>query len=482
MAISATTNVTASNTSAGTSLSCFAFTATAGQDVLVAVALQNTSASVLSITDTAGNTYSMIGVETNSGHARLELWGASNISGNASNVVTVNVSASSLLSISVNEYAGLSSGVFTALNRTGWTCTATSNVFGSGGQPTGAVGGTNGPWITVPNPQSISVDMLSAQSFNCLQLTPNQGNAIPTAYTLDVSDDGSTWTSTGESISGLPVAVAMQQWTLSTSYSHRYFRINVTADNGFVSLASIFAGILSAARSPHFQLVQSSQTVSSTLSIGQPVGFSGDWSLAAFAFVSNSGDSVTAVNGTLRSSVVPSVTSVALAVLDNTAAAVLQATLSAGVQPWAAVGCDLVSDGAELNLPTAANNAEHTKADHQLVKPPAIVMGGGGGSGVFPYVSAIQGGTVGSAYSETVDIAGVSSPPYTFAVTSGALPSGLSLNTSTGVISGTPTIAGTSTFTITATDATSQTGSQTFSIDVVNPSTGAAGGSFAFVA
>ena len=40
----------------------------------------------------------------------------------------------------------------------------------------------------------------------------------------------------------------------------------------------------------------------------------------------------------------------------------------------------------------------------------------------------------------------------TYAVTSGALPAGLTLNTSTGVISGNPTTAGVFTFTVTATN------------------------------
>ncbi|NBP55717.1 hypothetical protein EBU71_04115 [bacterium] len=47
-----------------------------------------------------------------------------------------------------------------------------------------------------------------------------------------------------------------------------------------------------------------------------------------------------------------------------------------------------------------------------------------------------------------------------------ALPAGLSLAPSTGVISGTPTVAATNTFTILATDAEGQANARTFSLTV----------------
>ena len=63
----------------------------------------------------------------------------------------------------------------------------------------------------------------------------------------------------------------------------------------------------------------------------------------------------------------------------------------------------------------------------------------------------LPNGTQGTAYSQTVTASG-GTAPYTYSVTVGALPAGLSLNSSTGVISGTPTGSGTSNFTIGATD------------------------------
>lgn len=84
---------------------------------------------------------------------------------------------------------------------------------------------------------------------------------------------------------------------------------------------------------------------------------------------------------------------------------------------------------------------------------------------VVPLDVVLPNGTVGSAYSTTITVTG-GTGPYTFAITAGTLPSGLSLNTSTGVISGTATTAGSSSFTIQATDSLGATGSTAFSLVV----------------
>jgi hypothetical protein len=64
--------------------------------------------------------------------------------------------------------------------------------------------------------------------------------------------------------------------------------------------------------------------------------------------------------------------------------------------------------------------------------------------------TAPDGLVQGAAFSHTVTVSG--SQPITFSVSSGSLPTGLSLNSTTGVISGTPTTAGSFTFTIQATN------------------------------
>ncbi|WP_370677708.1 Calx-beta domain-containing protein [Pleomorphomonas sp. PLEO] len=64
--------------------------------------------------------------------------------------------------------------------------------------------------------------------------------------------------------------------------------------------------------------------------------------------------------------------------------------------------------------------------------------------------ATLPSATVGSAYSQTLSASG-GTAPYSFAITSGTLPSGLSLS-GAGVLSGTPTASGNSSFTVTATD------------------------------
>lgn len=95
----------------------------------------------------------------------------------------------------------------------------------------------------------------------------------------------------------------------------------------------------------------------------------------------------------------------------------------------------------------------------------------GPGSLPVPVASVLHDGVVSTAYSETISAQGGVSP-YTFAVVSGSLPAGLSLNTATGVISGTPTTAATSTFTIKVTDTNGSTGTTNFSITIAAPASG----------
>ena len=68
--------------------------------------------------------------------------------------------------------------------------------------------------------------------------------------------------------------------------------------------------------------------------------------------------------------------------------------------------------------------------------------------------TTLSDATQNTAYSATVVATG-GQTPYTWSISQGTLPAGLTLNASTGVISGTPTAVGTSSFTIKAEDSSS---------------------------
>lgn len=85
--------------------------------------------------------------------------------------------------------------------------------------------------------------------------------------------------------------------------------------------------------------------------------------------------------------------------------------------------------------------------------------------GITVNPASLPNGAVGTPYNQVVSATG-GTAPYTFVISSGALPTGLLLNPTTGAITGTPTTAGTFTFTITATDANGCSGSRLYTVTI----------------
>ena len=82
--------------------------------------------------------------------------------------------------------------------------------------------------------------------------------------------------------------------------------------------------------------------------------------------------------------------------------------------------------------------------------------------------ATLPNGSVGTPYNQIVSGSG-GTAPYSFSISSGALPTGLILNGASGAISGSPTTAGTFNFTITATDASGCAGSRLYTVTIAAP-------------
>lgn len=122
-----------------------------------------------------------------------------------------------------------------------------------------------------------------------------------------------------------------------------------------------------------------------------------------------------------------------------------------------------VSYQGPLPLPTASwRSSLPWPTVRFTAKSPATVTGGA--VSPVPVAATLQGGALATVYTETIDGQG-GIGPYTFSITSGALPTGLSL-ASGGAISGTPTVAGTFVFTVRVTDSAANTGSHAFAITI----------------
>ncbi|WP_235580184.1 putative Ig domain-containing protein [Rhodanobacter sp. Soil772] len=134
--------------------------------------------------------------------------------------------------------------------------------------------------------------------------------------------------------------------------------------------------------------------------------------------------------------------------------------------------CTITSGGALtfISAGTCTINADQAGNGTYLAAPAvaqslAIVVPGG--AVAFVTGSPLPNATGGVAYSQTVTAAG-GATPYTFAVSAGALPAGLTLD-SAGLLSGMPTVAGNFSFTVKVTDAATQTTTRTFTLDVQAP-------------
>jgi hypothetical protein len=103
-----------------------------------------------------------------------------------------------------------------------------------------------------------------------------------------------------------------------------------------------------------------------------------------------------------------------------------------------------------ITATSVANSTKNASIQITINPPPQI-----------SFLQSLANGRTGAAYSQTIAVTG-GTPPFTWSLQSGAVPSGLNLNQNTGAISGTPAGAGTWYFWAQATDAAGVTAMDPF--------------------
>ena len=188
--------------------------------------------------------------------------------------------------------------------------------------------------------------------------------------------------------------------------------------------------------------------------------------------VGSTSNTVTVTNPGSQSGTVGSATSLQISATDSASGQTLTYTASG------------LPAGLSINASTGLISGTPTTANTYTVTVTATDTTGASGNTTFTWTVASstsntvtvtnpgsQSGTVGTATSLQIS-ATDSASGQTLTYTASGLPAGLSINASTGLISGTPTTASTYTVTVTATDTTGASGNTTFTWTIATGSSG----------
>jgi hypothetical protein len=142
-------------------------------------------------------------------------------------------------------------------------------------------------------------------------------------------------------------------------------------------------------------------------------------------------------------------------------------SLSGGALP---PGLTFASGGQITGTPTAEGTYRFTITATDVLslcsgsRTYVLTIAGIGCPTITVNPASLPSGTTGAMYSQTLTASG-GAAPYSFAVTAGALPNGITLS-SAGALFGMPTVSGGFNFTVTATDANGCTGARAYSVTI----------------
>ncbi|WP_281660333.1 putative Ig domain-containing protein [Microvirgula aerodenitrificans] len=425
--------------------------------------------------------------------------------GSTAGGTTVTLTGTNLTGATAVSFGGSAASSFTVNNAT--TITATTPAHAAGAvnvvatTSNGTATLTNGYTYALPAPTAGAVSTTVAANSSANPITLSLGGGAATSVAVASAASHGTATASGTSITYTPTAgysgadsFTYTATNASGTSSPATVSITVSAPTLVLSPASgaLAGGSTGSAYSTTISTSGGTAPYSYAITAGSlPIGLSLNTSTGAlsgtpgssgtsnFTVTATDANSATGSNAysITVSGLPPTASAVSATVAANSSANPITLSLGGGAATSVAVasaashGTATASGTSITYTPTAgysgadsftytATNASGTSSPATVsitVSAPTLVLS--------PASGALAGGSTGSAYSTTISTSG-GTAPYSYAITAGSLPIGLSLNTSTGVISGTPSGSGSSNFTVTATDANSATGSNAYSIAI----------------
>ncbi|SEF77781.1 Putative Ig domain-containing protein [Bryocella elongata] len=306
-------------------------------------------------------------------------------------------------------------------------------------------------------------------SGSTLSGTPTSAATIP--FTMQVLDSASNTASVGYTLTISYAALTISPATLPSAVVNSAYSQTLTASGG--SGTGYTWSVTTGATS----LTAVGLSLSGGVISGTPTS-SGSASFTAQ--VKDSASNTASQSYTLTVNASLSVTSATLpsAVVGSAYSTTLTATGGSGSYTWAIAsgssapaGLSLSTAGVLSGTPTVASGGAATTFQVQATDTTSHTATGTLSITINPSLgiatsTTLASGYVGTAYSQTLAASGGTGAGYSWSVASGSsLPSWATL-TSGGALSGTPTTAGTYTFTLTVTDSGSDTNAAQFTLTV----------------
>uniref|UniRef100_UPI00307636EA beta strand repeat-containing protein n=1 Tax=Oryzifoliimicrobium ureilyticus TaxID=3113724 RepID=UPI00307636EA len=330
-------------------------------------------------------------------------------------------------------------------------------------------------------------------------ITPASGGIAPYAYTMSAGalPAGISLNSASGTLSGTPTAVGNFSFTLTATDStsgtpgqaSRSYTLATVAPTLTITPSTLPAGIAGSAYSQTLSasggtapysfavfagalpaglnlnsagVLSGTPTASGSFNFTVSVTDAGGFGATQAYTLAIASPTLTITPSTLPAGIAGSAYSQTLSASGGTAP--YSFAVSAGALP---AGLTLNSAGVLSGTPTASGSFNFTVS--------VTDTGGFGATQAYTLAiasptltitpSTLPAGIAGSAYSQTLSASG-GTAPYSFVVSAGALPAGISLNPSTGAITGTPSASGSYNFTIEATDANNAAGTAQYALTI----------------